>query len=249
MFGIRKKITIGFLSLAVLLFFSGVVSLIELNRLSNSTTILLEKSKHNIDIAKQMLDAVQDQNTSLLQMVVLGDSSCYISYLEEVKAFEQALQTASDAANDRASLDGIYTAYKSYNQIINSHGQLSYESDTEWFADMYKTSYLNLTTKIKNYMIESQDALANRAELVESSAYRAITPGILALAVGIIILLMFLFFINIYLLIPITTIERSLKNYIKSKIPFNVKMEGRDELFNLKESIEELISIHKNKRS
>lgn len=249
MVGIRKKITVGFLSLAVLLFFSGMVSLIELNRLSRNTTTLLDKSQQNMEIAKQMLDAVQDQNTSLLQMIVRSETSYDSLYLSEVNAFDLALQQATLITNDQSDLSEIYEARKAYNQIIETHLSFVDEDNIEWFVDMYKTSYYNLTSAIKNYMVSSQENLASRAELVESSAYRAITPGILALAVGIIILLMFLFFIDIYLLSPVVSIQKSLKNYITTKIPFNVKMEGKDEVFELKEDIEELISMHKNRRS
>lgn len=44
-------------------------------------------------------------------------------------------------------------------------------------------------------------------------------------------------------------ITDALKNYLNSKIPFKVNVEGRDEMFRLKESIEKLIDQQKSKRN
>lgn len=249
MVGMRKKITVGFLSLAVLLFFSGMISLFELNRLSRTTQVLLDSSKRNLEIAKRMLDAVQDQNTALLQMVVLGNDSCDSLYHAGVTEFDNALQEATVTIRDLSELDSIYNARKRYDEVIEAHLNGDRANNIYWFINIYKTNYYNLTSSIKNYMVTTQNVLGQRATQLENTAYRAITPGILALSVAILILLMFLFFIDLYFVKPITAIQKSLKGYITSKIPFSVKMEGRDEVLDLKEEVEELITMYKNKKS
>jgi len=72
--GIKQKIRLGFFALGLLLFFSGLMSYFELNKLSHSTRDMLDASLKNMELSKEMLDAVQDQNTALLQMLVAGDS-------------------------------------------------------------------------------------------------------------------------------------------------------------------------------
>ncbi|MFI3330324.1 MAG: hypothetical protein R3Y38_00790 [Rikenellaceae bacterium] len=249
MFGIRKKITTGFVSLAIILFFSGVISLLELSSLSSSTTALLDKSKQNMETAKQMLDAVQNQNTALLQMVITGTSEQDSVYLAEVENFEIALKKASLTVRDLEALNDIYIARESYNILIDNNIDKIEQTDKQWFVNIYKTNYYNLTSAIKNYMIQSQEDLAGDAVSLESKAHRAITPGILALGVGILILLMFLFFINTYLVGPVVAMQKSLKAFINAKIPFQVKMQGQDEVAELKENIEELVNKCKNKRA
>ena len=44
-------------------------------------------------------------------------------------------------------------------------------------------------------------------------------------------------------------ITEGLHNYLNSKIPFKITMEGRDEVHKLKEYIEALIGLLKNKKS
>lgn len=248
MVGIRKKIKVGFISLAVLLFFSGMISLFELSRLSRSTKEQLDSSQRNLEISKRMLDAVQDQNTALLQIVVLGDSNLDSLYEAGVRAFDDALMQATVTVRDLAELNSIYDARRTYNEVIATHLNGGQADNIHWFVRTYQSSYYNLTTSIKNYMISSQDIIGKKATQLESTAYRAITPGILTLGVAIIILLLFLFFIDIYFAKPVVTIQKSLAGYIKSKIPFNVKTEGKDEVAELKDQIEELITMYKNKK-
>ena len=62
--GIRKKIMLGFLSLGILLFFSGLMSYFELGRLTHSTQGMLHTSRQNLEISKIMLDAVQHHHHS-----------------------------------------------------------------------------------------------------------------------------------------------------------------------------------------
>ena len=57
MTGLRKRVTVGFLSIVCLLFFSGMVSLLELGHLSRDTGEILKANARNIELAKEMLDA------------------------------------------------------------------------------------------------------------------------------------------------------------------------------------------------
>ena len=64
MTGMRKRVTAGFLSIVCLLFFSGMVSFLELSRLSRDTGEILGANKRNIELAREMLDAVHDHNVA-----------------------------------------------------------------------------------------------------------------------------------------------------------------------------------------
>ncbi|MDR2936961.1 MAG: MCP four helix bundle domain-containing protein, partial [Rikenellaceae bacterium] len=67
--GIRRKILYGFALLAGLLMLTGLISHFELSRLSQTTRMMIDTSVSNMEISKQMLDAAQEQNTALLQLV------------------------------------------------------------------------------------------------------------------------------------------------------------------------------------
>ena len=75
MTGMRKRVTVGFLSIVCLLFFSGMVSFIELSRLSRDTGEILGANQRNIELAREMLDAVHAQNVAMVRRSVFGDRS------------------------------------------------------------------------------------------------------------------------------------------------------------------------------
>ena len=245
--GIRKKIMLGFLSLALLLFFSGMVSLFELNRLSTQTNNLLASSSRNMELSRRMLDAVQEQNTALLQMVVFEQAGYDSSFVAARRAFDKTLAEATVTIRDLSELDSIYLAREHYNEIVNNFFDQHVLTDVDWFVNVYKTSYYQLTSAIKNYMTLSQNSLGTKATQLKNNAYRAITPGILTLCVSILIVIMFYFLLNLYYTDPIIKITKGLQDYLTSRIPFNVKMEGKDEIFKLKEYIEKLIFLVKSK--
>ncbi len=105
--GLRKRVTVGFLSIVCLLFFSGMVSFFELNYLSRDTGDILKANSRNIALAKDMLDAVHNQNIALIHMAVFGDGSydslCYAS----LDRLERTLQVAQDEALDKSFLDSL----------------------------------------------------------------------------------------------------------------------------------------------
>ena len=238
--GIRKKITIGFLILAMLLVFSGIVSFFQLSRIGAETQNILRLSQRNMELAREMLDAAEEQNFALLQMF-MGENLDYDTlFMEGKERFAIALDNAR--AEGFTGLDSIAAAYQRYEESAKYYVLHSIEGDTEWFIDEYGTNYHRLTDAVKAYMTSSQNSLAPQALVIEKNAYRAITPSIITIGVMLLVVLMFLYFIDLYYVQPVVKINRSLGDYLSFNTPFNVQMEGKDETFELKEKIEELIA-------
>ena len=222
--GIREKIRLGFLALGLLLFFSGLISFFELSKLSRSTQSMLGASLKNMELSKTMLDAVQDQNTALLQIIVSGRSDRESDSLLHAgrEKFEAAISDAKISIRDLQGFDSVYAANISY-----------------------KTSYSDLTSSIKNFMVSSQNMMDAKARRLEDNAYRATMPGFIALVIAIVIVLIFYYFVNLYYITPVLKIDSALKAYLDSKMPFKVTIEGKDEVYRLKERIESLIDQSK----
>lgn len=97
-------------------------------------------------------------------------------------------------------------------------------------------------------MISSQSVMDAKTAQLESNAYRATMPGIIALAIAIIIIVMFSYLIDLYYVTPVLKITEGLRNYLNSKIPFKVTMEGVMRCINSK-YIETMIGLLKNKKT
>lgn len=245
MVGIRRKMIVGFAGLAVLLFFSGVISLVELRRLGKETESLINSSAKNMELSRQMLDALQDQSILVVQYNRGFTQNFDSLYNINKIIFEHALERATVTVLDRKEMSKIYEYHNVYEDVIARIRQPETGKFEDSFIDSYRKAYLNLSGAIKDYMLSTQQTMKARASIVGDTAYRAITPGILALGVGIFILLIFLYLIDIYFALPLVKINKSLKGYLATKIPFQVKGEAQDELQELKEGIEDLINQNK----
>ena len=185
--GIREKIRLGFLALGLLLFFSGLISFFELSKLSRSTQSMLGASLKNMELSKTMLDAVQDQNTALLQIIVSGRSDRESDSLLRAgrEKFEAAISDAKISIRDLQGFDSVYAANISYNETVGAYLRDSLRKENvDWFVDIYKTSYSDLTSSIKNFMVSSQNMMDAKARRLEDNAYRATMPGFIALVIA-----------------------------------------------------------------
>lgn len=229
--GIRRKIITGFISLGSLLFISGVISSGELFRLNRTTSDLLKRSQGNIELSKTMLDAVQEENTALLMS--LSDTTAVSDSILAVQRtmFEGALQQTfahfRQYELSTKELDKIESAANYYNSIIRS---MPDTLDVVWFSEVYKTTYHNLTSAIKDFMIDTQRDILSFATQIESNAYRASMVGLIALASGFLLIIMFFFMINGFFIKPVLKLRRALKNYLERSIPFDVQVATDDEI-------------------
>lgn len=259
--GMRKRVTIGFLSIVCLLFFSGLVSFFELNQLGRDTGEILQANKRNIDLAKEMLDAAHEQNVAFIDRMVFGgigyDSIC----LSNMSRLENTLLIAQNEAQDKSALDSLAFATTEMRLAIdgffeqtvaNSEKIAVNKVDTagaRWYSEQYEALYSRLTSAIKSYMTSTQSSIAPRAEQMKKNAYRAVMPVLISLTVMIAIVLMLFYFMLIYCVSPIEKMNKGLGDYLSFHVPFMVKNSGfRDEVLELKEKVETLISLLKQNK-
>lgn len=261
--GIRKRVTIGFLSIVVLLFFSGLVSLFELNHMSTDIESILDSNRRSIELAENMLDALSAHDRAVVNYAVFRDTlysdSCKMCFAEFSAHIDQARQEASqstvmlfDSLRLNADLlrDVVHELRTSRTiESVILADTLSADTLTfdgkEWYDLNYVPAYGAASNSIMRVMSQAQISLSPRAEQLSRNAYRAVTPVFISLVVMIIILLTFYYFIMIYALKPIIEMNKSLGDWLRYKVPFKTKSECRDELQELKEKIESVTNTSK----
>lgn len=261
MTGLRKRVTVGFLSIVCLLFFSGMVSFLELSHLSRDTGEILKANRRNIELAKEMLDAAHEQNVALIHLSVFGDRSYDSLCRAQLERLENTLLVAQNEALDKSFLDSLAFATTELRLLTDNYLAFGLagadslnvaQADSvggRWYNDEYEALYGRLTSAIKNYMTSTQSSLAPRAEQMKKNAYRAVTPVLISLAVMIAIVLMLYYFMTIYCVNPILGMNKGLGDYLSFRIPFTVKGECKDEMLELKEKIDTLINQSKQSKS
>ena len=260
MTGIRKRITTGFLSIVVLLFFSGLVSLYELNHMSVDIEAILASNRRSIELSETMLDAIRANDRAVVNYAVLCDTVYADSCRHSFEAFRAKIAQARSESN--ASATPLFDSLEGYALNMNHAVELLLDSRAieyklslpdslvafdsfdgrRWYDKEYLPAYNITSGAIMRVMSDAQTSLTPRAERLSRNAYRAVTPVFISLVVMIAILLMFYYFVMIYIAKPIVEMDKSLGESLRYKIPFIVKTECRDEMHDLKEKIESVVN-------
>lgn len=261
----RRRITTAFLSIILLLFFAGAMSLLELERVSHDTEEILLASKQNVDLAGEMISALKEQDDAMIHMAVVGESISDIQlYGQQCRESIERLQSATKIAHERmqltenpTSLDSLVLFTTRINGLANDFlsgnihrtaidarmiDSMSTFTTQLWYLESYKPEYMHVSDQITKYMTGSQSTLGPDVNRLSHTARRAVTPVFISLAVMFVVVLMFYYFIRGYVITPIERINRCLGDYLAYKVPFDSNIPCRDELLTLRDRIIALIS-------
>ena len=242
------------MSIVGLLFASGMISFLELSHLSNDTEEILKANQRNMELAKEMLGAVHDQNVAIVHLAILQDASYDSLCRTGMQRLEHAVATAQKGAWVRSaivSLTGASTEWLVLTKMFlaTESPKAGDESGEVWYNEYYEKQYEKVVTAVRDYMTSTQSSLAPRDEQMKKNAYRAVTPVLISLAVMIAIVLMLFYFMSIYCVTPIERMNKGLGDWLSFRVPFAVKGDLKDEVLELKEKIESLINISKQTKS
>lgn len=237
---LRGRVMAGFLGLVVLLLFSSVVSLVELQRIGSQTQSILAESNRNMTLASELLDAVEDQNHALQQMFLRGDISYDTVYSKRLLELSESLAAAQE--QQTVGIDSVQAAFERYTEVSKFYRIRSAIGDTEWYSSDYAEAYHTLIAAIREYMMSSQVALGPRAMAIEQNAYRAITPSVITIGVILIIVIMLWYFLDMYGVQTVVKVNRALGDYLKYGIRYNANIKGNNDIEELNSRIEELIA-------
>lgn len=239
----RKKISIGFIALALLLLFAGAISMFEIKRLKMEAGIVNELTDQNAKFADKMLSGLQMQNSSILKVIYHRDIIAPDTEYDKGRTtFDESYTAAAKASSNRSDLIALHEENLNYHRVISDYlDEKNTLTETE-FLPIYLNAYYKLDKSIKEY----QTLPTNSIPSIEQDVYRTITPSILTLLIAIIVVLMFYYFITSFYINPLTKIHKSLSNYLSHKIPFDPRFESNDdELNGLRQMISQLIERKK----
>ena len=263
MTGIRKRVTVGFLSIVVLLFFSGLVSLFELNHMSADIEVILEGNRRSLELSENMLSAISAHDRAVVNYAVFRDTlysdSCKMRFKELSAHIDEARSEATKSTE--MMFDSLRISAERLGAVVHelrtsrtiehlvltdtlNNGAQSFDGKG-WYDRNYVPAYDATSTSIMRVLSHAQSFMSPRAERLSRNAYRAVTPVFISLVVMIVILLMFYYFIVSYALKPIIEMNKSLGDWMRYKIPFAIKAECRDELQELSEKIGTVVNNQK----
>lgn len=247
--GIRNKIKLGFAALGLLLFIAGVISYIELARLNEITTKIINEGANSVKFSNDVLDAINEQDKNLVDFVVSQDTLLFTTNSKKcLMELDSICKNIKHASPVNIDIDSILIHKVVYTSTVSDFVSIPKPNNVTWYFNVYKPDYNSFVTSIKKFMRTTQQLVVKETTRIEHNAYRVIMQGIAALATAIVIIFLFFFLIDTYYIKPIVKITKGLKNYLLMRVPFNVTVTGRDEVFMLKEYIDQLLLKIKAKK-
>jgi methyl-accepting chemotaxis protein len=248
--GIRLKIVSGFVILASMLVISGSISIYELTKLGRSVNNLLRDNYRSIDYSKGMLNSLLDQEKAFLLALNGNIDSSKSLYAQSIAAFTTNLDLAAKnltVTGEDQQVDSIKSLFLHYQTVSSPFFDKANCNSTYYLNSLY-APYIKVYRGVEELLTMNQSNLIEISTLLENSPYRAILPGLIVIITSIVFSIIFNYMINHYIVNPIIKLTRSINDYVKYKRPFEVTMETRDELYQLKDSVSNLIATSKSTR-
>ena len=249
---LKTKMVLSLSAIAVVLIVSGIISIVEYRRMSNYVSDMIAEDINSINVA-QKLSAVTDAY-NLQILTVIGDDSVnslpdfdqqgFVSYCD-------SLRSIFSVENVLPLTDSVLYSYQAYmltslelEQVIQS----DFIDSRTWYFERLQPSFQRLNGDIDRLSQAMYADLQENSEDFARGFYRSIIPGIVAVAVGVILVLLLMFFITSFYVKPLNKMLSGLEEYRSMGRRYGYAFEGDDELVELNEGITELTEENRQSR-
>ncbi|MBR3743554.1 MAG: hypothetical protein IKN31_00405 [Bacteroidales bacterium] len=263
---IKRKVGAGFTVLAFILFFSSIVSLFEYTRMNRVLTQQIEENVNSVNIARELIILTEDYNMGVLDAMSEPDfdggfvtgGPANASNADFIKEFGQTMEdmrrsfTQMTTFKEKNYADSVLLAYTAYMQVLRESRDLDAEDADfqvrqDWYFDRLQPFYMKLRDYIRSLTNASQQALLENSQRVDETFYRSITPAIASVVVGLLVVILFNYFINFYLINPLIKINKGIQGYRNFRKDYTVAVDNNgDELDQLNSSVRDIIEDHKS---
>ena len=249
---LKMKMTLSLSAIAVVLLMSSIISVLEYRRMSNYVSSLIAGNIQNIHVTQRLTDAVDAYNLQIL--TVIGDDG-----LSTLPDFDRAsflnhcdsLKNFYGSGGSMPLADSVVYAYSAY-MLASMELEDVLESNFIDSRDWYFTRLQPLFNRMRGYLdrlsSSMYDELRLNSEQFDSGFYRSIIPGAVAVSVGILLVLLLMFYILVYYVKPTYGMLGNLQDYLRFRRRYTYTFDGNDEVARLNESVTELAEENRSLR-
>lgn len=241
---IRAKLTLSLSSIGVILLVSSIISVMEYSSMSTYVSDLIADDISSINTAQRLSDVTSRYNLDIL--AIIGDDA-----MEGLPPFdEEAFMSMCD--NLKASLksnaiapltDSVAYAYSAYMLTaleLDSVLESDFIDTRSWYFDRLQPRFNRLRHDIDALDTAIYRDLEKNSRTFERGFYRSIIPGIVAVGVGLLLVIMLLFFMLAFYVNPIYRMLDALNGYRSFNKKYTYTFEGDDQLAELNSGISEI---------
>ena len=240
----RMKLTLSLSAIAVTLLVSSVISIMEYYKMSNYVSDLIADNIRSVNVAQKLSEVTNKYNLDLLALI--GDNSVNTLpdfHQKEFMGHCDSLRNSLTSDKMVPLTDSVVYAYSAYmlTSLELNDVMLSDFIDTRaWYFDRLQPKFRRLNHYIDVLNEAIYDDLKKNSLTFQRGFYRSIIPGAVAVGVGLLLVLMLLFFILVYYVNPIYRMLAGLNNYRSFNKKYSCSFEGDDQLAELNDGITEL---------
>ena len=249
---LKSKTVLALSAIAVVLIVSGIISILEYRRMSNYVSDMIAEDINSINVAQKLATVTDDYNLQIL--AVIGDDS-----LNSLPDFDQqgfvfycdSLRSSFSGENVLPLTDSVLYSYSAYmltslelEQVIQS----DFIDSRTWYFERLQPSFRRLSGDIDRLSQAMYDDLQANSEEFDQGFHRSIIPVVVAVSVGVILVLLLMFFIISYYVNPVNKMLDGLNDYRSMGRRYTQAFDGDDELAELNEGITELTEENRQYR-
>ena len=218
---LKTKMVLSLSAIAVVLIVSGIISYVEYKRMSSYVSDMIAEV-----IGDDSLNSLPD-----------FDQQGFVSYCD-------SLRSSFSDENVLPLTDSVLYSYSAYmltslelEQVVQSE----FVDSRTWYFERLQPFFNRLSGDIDRLSEAMYDDLQENSNEFDSGFYRSQVPGIVAVGVGVVLVLLLMFFITSYYVKPLNKMLEGLDDYRSMGRRYGYTFEGDDQLSELNEGITELI--------
>lgn len=249
---LRLKLILSLSAIAAILLLSSIISVREYDAMSTYVSGLIADDVNSINVAHKLSELSNTYNLALL--AVIGDEGNF-----ELPEFDaEYFLSHCDTLRSSLQLDIIgpladsivysYCAYMLTSRELENVLYSDFIDSRAWYFNRLQPRFLRLQEDINRMDAAIYSNLRKNSLTFDRGFYRSIMPGIVAVGVGLLLVLMLLFFVIVYYVNPLYRMLDGLSNYRSYNKKYNINFEGDDQLGELNAGISELASENQQLR-
>ena len=249
---IRTKLILSLSSIAAILLVSLLISVMEYSGMSNYVSDLIADDISSINVANRLADMSNTYNLQILE--VIGDeTSLRVPAFDDeyFKSHCDSLRSSVPSNQVKPLADSVmysYSAYMLTSLELEDVLQSDFIDSRSWYFERLQPRYDRLRTDLNSLSEAIYQDLAKNSATFEGGFYRSIIPGIVAVGVGLLLVVMLLFFLLAFYVNPLYRMLDGLNAYRSRDKKYSVKFDGDDQLTQLNEGISELANENRQLR-
>lgn len=240
----RGKITMSLTAIAVILLLSTTISIFEYRSMSNYVSDLIADNIESINAAQKLSNVTDAYNLNILAVIGDEDNNTLPDFNRtEFLAHCDSLRTSLSSINMQHLADSVeysWSAYMLTSLELPNVLEADFIDSRSWYFERLQPVYNRLHGDIDVLNTAIYTELQHNSATFERGFYRSIIPGAVAVAVGLLLVLMLLFYLSVYYVGPIYKMLSSLRNYRTLGKAYSTDFEGDDQLKDLSDNISEI---------